>query len=166
MSSSGLRGWHRPQVAKPVSLEGQEGKVTSDEERGKTGASKDEGPEPDLLFAGCDLDLLCLTPQTEGSAVLIALHKQLLVQKPLSVQSLFNLPQKGHTKPNFCESGLDKLIPCFSMIPERGCEGWRASQGAEGGDSPRASATLPRGAAGDRAWEPCSERSPFQGGDI
>lgn len=80
MSSSGLRGWHRPQVEKPVRLEGQEGtagspgemapaKVTSDEELGKTGASKDEGPKTDLLFAGCDLELLCLTPQTGGSAV-------------------------------------------------------------------------------------------------
>lgn len=46
MSSSGLRGWHRPQVEKPARLEGQEGtagspgemapaKVTSDEETGK-----------------------------------------------------------------------------------------------------------------------------------
>ncbi|XP_038006160.1 uncharacterized protein LOC119706472 [Motacilla alba alba] len=80
MSSSGLRGWHRPQVEKPARLEGQEGtagspgemapaKVTSDEERGKTGASKDEGLKTDLMFAGCDLDLLCLTPQTEGSGV-------------------------------------------------------------------------------------------------
>lgn len=77
MSSSGLRGWHRPQVEKPTRLEGQEGaggspgemalvKITSDEERGKTGPSKDEGLKTDLLFAGCDLDLLCLTPQTEG----------------------------------------------------------------------------------------------------
>lgn len=41
-------------------------RVTSDEERGKTGPSKDESPQTDLLFAGCDLELLCLSPQTEG----------------------------------------------------------------------------------------------------
>lgn len=79
MSSSGLRGWHRPQVEKAARLEGQEGagggpgemaaaRVTSDEEWGETGVRKDEGPKPDLLFAGWDLALLCLAPQTEAQA--------------------------------------------------------------------------------------------------
>lgn len=66
-------------MEKRVRLEGQEGagggpgemaaaRVTSDEERGETGARKDEGPKPDLLLAGCGLALLCLTPQTEAQA--------------------------------------------------------------------------------------------------
>lgn len=46
-------------------------------------------------------------------------HKQLLVQRLLLAQRLFNLPQKGHTKPSFCEPGPGKSILCLSMTPER-----------------------------------------------
>lgn len=145
MSSSGLRGWHRPQMEKPARLEGQEGaggspgvmapaKVTSDKERGKSGASKDESPETNLLFAGCDLELLRLTPQTEGSGALIALHKQLLVQSLLQGSSAS--PRK--VTPNPVPASQDKSIPCLSMTPERGCAAGVLPRAQREGDTPRA----------------------------
>lgn len=54
---------------------------------------------------------------------MVALHKQLLVQRALLAERLFNLAEKGQTKPNFCKPVPDKRSQCLSMTPEQGSPG-------------------------------------------
>lgn len=54
---------------------------------------------------------------------MVALHKQLLVWRALLAERLFNLAEKGQTKPNFCKSVPDKWSQCLSATPEQGSPG-------------------------------------------
>lgn len=100
-----------PDEMAPAALGG----ISSDEERGKSGAGKDDGQNTDFL--GCSL-----RPKEPGlfniskrrlRGALIALYKQLLVWKILCAERLFNLAEKGQTKPDFCKSVPEKWIQCL-----------------------------------------------------